>query len=253
MKNVKIFGILNVTPDSFSDGGKFLDPFVALQHARNLLEENVDFLDVGGESTRPDADTISPDQEWARIFPILDQLFKIIPENLSLDTFHPETAEKFLALGGTILNDVSGFQNPKMRDLVAKFQPLCIVNHFPGKNSADAHEQEICSKNQVVDELLFRKSELIAAGVSAEKIVLDPGIGFGKTMDLNRELLKFSSFVPNERVMIGHSRKRFLGENRFEIQPNLAAAKIAIESGTEFLRVHDVSVHKKLAQELAKK
>ncbi|MCF7917824.1 dihydropteroate synthase [Candidatus Gracilibacteria bacterium] len=243
--NCQIFGILNVTPDSFSDGGKFLDEKLALDQAQKLFDDGADFVDVGGQSTRPGSPDIPWQKEWEREEIILKTLLKTYPNKISLDTFHPETARRFFELGGTILNDVSGFGNSCMRDIAPQFA-MIIVNHFPGKTVDEVHEQKICSINQVRDELLFRKEQLLQSGVSASAIVLDPGIGFGKTMELNWELLKFPLLVPNERVLIGHSRKRFLGEKRFEIDTNLCAARRALDMGAAFLRVHDVFEHRKL-------
>ena len=236
----KIFGILNVTPDSFSDGGLYLDPEKALVQAEKLFSEGADFIDVGGQSTRPGADEITSEQEWSRIKNVIKKLIEAYPDKISLDTKNYKTAEKFLALGGNILNDVSGFQDEKMRELAAEYECLCIINHFPGKNIQEVHEQEICSINKVRDDLLARKQDLIAAGVRAENIILDPGIGFGKSMDLNWALLKFPALLPDEKILIGHSRKRFLGENRFDPEVNKKAAEIAINAGAAYLRVHEM-------------
>ncbi len=238
-QNIKFFGILNVTPDSFSDGGEFLDMEKALEHAHTLILDGADFIDIGGESTRPNAAPINSTQEWERVGSILEQLVKAYPGQISLDTRNVETAEKFLDLGGTILNDVLGFQNPEMRALAPKFETI-ILMHFPGETVEDVHFQQIDSPEQVRDELLKRKAELLEAGVSADAIILDPGIGFGKTMECNRALLKFGELLPDEHVLIGHSRKRFLGDDRFEIEPNVEAGKIAIDSGAMYLRVHDI-------------
>jgi len=240
MKSVQLFGILNVTPDSFSDGGEFLDTEKALERAHQLILDGVDFIDVGGESTRPDAEPINSTQEWGRIETILRKLIEQYLGQISLDTRNVETAEKFLALGGTILNDVSGFQNPAMRALAPKFEKI-ILMHFPGNTVEEVHTQSIDSVEQVRDELLQRKAELLEAGVSADAIILDPGIGFGKTMECNRALLKFAKLLPDEPVLIGHSRKRFLGEHRFEIEPNVEAGEIAIQAGASYLRVHEVA------------
>lgn len=242
----QIFGILNVTPDSFSDGGEFLNTTKALTHAEEMFAQGASFIDVGGQSTRPGAAEISWQEEWERIESVLKKLLRQSPERISLDTFHPETARKFLELGGRILNDVSGFQSEIMKGLAVTFEPIVMVNHFPGKTIDEVHEQKMCSMDKVRDELLSRKEELVKLGVDPNKIILDPGIGFGKTMELNWELLKFPSLVPNEKVMIGHSRKRFLGEDRFEVDRNLQAAQIAIESGASYVRVHDVLSHQRL-------
>lgn len=239
-RKIQLFGILNITPDSFSDGGKYFEIEKALTHAEQLLAKGADYIDVGGESTRPNAPEIPWQEEWERVSEIVERLLKKYTEKVSLDTKNWQTAEQFLKLGGTILNDVSGFQDPKMIEIAVRFQPLVIMNHFPGKTAEEVHLQQIDSLDQVKDDLLKKKEQLVKEGLEAEKIILDPGIGFGKTMELNWKLLEFAKHVPEERVMIGHSRKRFLGEHRFETEPNVAAGKIAIEAGTCFLRVHEV-------------
>jgi len=242
MKQVQLFGIVNITPDSFSDGGEFLNPVKAIEQVKKLFKDGADFVDIGGQSTCPNAEEITPEEEWGRVKSVLRE---IISERISLDTKHSETAKKFLELGGRILNDVSGFQDSAMKELAPQFS-MVVINHFPGATIQEVHEQKICSINRVRDDLFIRKEELIKFGVKPNNIVLDPGIGFGKTMELNRELLRFAELVPEEKVMIGHSRKRFLGEQRFKIESNLEAAKIAINSGASFLRVHDVVGHKVL-------
>jgi dihydropteroate synthase len=236
--SVQFFGILNVTPDSFSDGGEFLDREKALKHAEKLIQDGADYIDVGGESTRPDAESIDSDQEWERVGEIVKQLLKKYPGQISLDTRNVVTAEKFLAFGGTILNDVSGFQDPAMRAIAPKFEKI-ILMHFPGKTVDEVHAQHIDSVEVVRENLLQRKELLVQAGVSPDSIILDPGIGFGKTMACNWELLKFAELLPNETILIGHSRKRFLGEDRFETEPNVEAGNIAIQSGASYLRVHE--------------
>ena len=240
---MKIFGILNITPDSFSDGGEFFDPQKAFVRAEQMFAEGADFVDVGGESTRPGAEEVSSKQEWDRVGTVLKILLEKFPGKISLDTRHPETAKRFLQLGDTILNDVSGFRDSQMIELAVRFSSVVIVNHFPGDTPGEVHKKLIDSAEQVRDELLQKKKELLVAGVLPENIILDPGIGFGKTRDLNWKLLEFATLVPDEKVMIGHSRKRFLGENRFKIERNLEAAKIAVDRGAAFLRVHDVATH----------
>jgi dihydropteroate synthase len=246
----QIFGILNITPDSFSDGGQFLDLEKAVTQAQKLVNDGAHFIDVGGESTRPGAVTITFEEEWERIGIVITTLQEKFPDTLSLDTRRPAIAQKFLERGGTILNDVSGFQSPKMQLLAAQYQPLCIVNHFPGKNIEEVHEKSIDSIHQVRDELLKTAEEMIKSGIKPQKIVLDPGIGFGKTMELNQKLLSFAKEVSEYPVLIGHSKKRFLGQYRFTKEANLEAAQIALEAGTKYLRVHDVASHAQLIKKL---
>lgn len=247
-----IFGILNLTPDSFSDGAQYPTVSSALEAAQQLINDGADVIDVGAEATNPKAEPITSAEEWLRLSKVLPSLLTRHPERISLDTRNPETARKFLSLGGTILNDVSGFQDPRMIQLAARFQPLCIINHFPGPTPKAVHNLRIDSMEQVTKDLLKTRSKLVKAGVSRENIVLDPGIGFGKTSELNRRLLRFAKIVPSSHVMIGYSRKRFLGKNRMEIGPNLEAATIAARSGAYCIRVHDVAAHKQHLKNLEK-
>ncbi len=236
---VEIFGILNITPDSFSDGGMFLTPKTAIERAQILFDNGATYVDVGGESTRPGAKAITPEEEWGRVGEVLEHLLETFPGEISLDSKNPYTVQKYLELGGMIINDVSGFQDPMMLELAAEFDALCIVNHFPGKTIEEVHRQSIDSETKVMDDLMFKAEKMILYGISPKNIVLDPGIGFGKTQELNEKLLGFAALVPDFKVLIGHSKKRFLGENRFESKPNIAAGKISADSGAWAIRVHD--------------
>ncbi|NCP67263.1 dihydropteroate synthase [bacterium] len=238
----KIMGILNITPDSFSDGGLYANTDLALTQAKRLITDGADLVDVGAESTKPGANAISPTEEWERMSEfwqgVVDSDLLDI-SHFSLDTRNPSTAEQFLKLGGKIINDVSGFQDPEMIVLAAEYQATCVVNHFPGKSVGEVHEQKISSISQVTEDLLARAKQMIGQGVDRNKIILDPGIGFGKTPELNWALLAFAAQTPEFEVLIGHSKKRFLGEDRFGKEVNLAAAKRAIETGAAYLRVHE--------------
>lgn len=243
----QLIGILNVTPDSFSDGGKYDSTEAALVQARQLLADGATWVDVGAESTRPNAETITVETEWERMKAfwqaVLDSKDLEI-EKFSLDTRNPSTAQKFLALGGGIINDVSGFQDPSMIDLAVKYQATCLVNHFPGKSVEEVHEQNISSIEVVKADLLVKAAEMIERGVARDKIILDPGIGFGKTLTLNEALLDFSAHVPSWPVLIGHSKKRFLGDDRYEKDVNVAAGERAAKAGAAYVRVHDPQWYK---------
>ena len=246
---IKFVGILNVTPDSFSDGNQFLEPEKALAQATRLFSEGASLVDIGAESTRPGATALTAEQEWQRLEPVLKQLLKLFPGKLSVDTYHPETAEKALALGDVIINDVTGMNNPAMVAVVVKHQARCIVSHLPGKDIQAAHQGELLSSIQEVRDDLLNKAKLLESqGLQRQQIILDPGVGFGKTPELNNELLKFAEQTPDYQVMIGYSRKRFLGEHRMELVPNLAAGQVAIAAGAAYLRVHDVAGHHQLLQ-----
>lgn len=240
----KIVGILNVTPDSFSDGGKFFTYEKAIQHADQLFHDGAAIVDVGGESTRPYAVKLSDDEEWRRLEAVLTILIPKYPGKISIDSCHPSTIENALAIGHVIVNDVTGLNNSKMVDVVVRNKSEVIVSHLNGIDVEKAHHGELIDDVNIVrNELLGKAEMLMRKGLSKEHIILDPGIGFGKTARLNQELLSFAHLIPDFKVMIGYSRKRFLGENRLDIEPNLVAAKIAIESGARYLRVHDVKSH----------
>jgi dihydropteroate synthase len=248
---VKLVGILNVTPDSFSDGGQFLHPVEAIAQAEKLLEDGASIIDVGAESTRPHATPLTDEEEWQRLEPVLQVLLREYPGMISIDSYHPETIRQAYRLGPVIVNDVTCFNNPEMIDVVIELCPNVIISHLPNMTIQEAHRQvPVTSMQQIRDDLLQKADLLQSQGVTAEKIILDPGIGMGKTMELNKQLLKFAREVPTYPVMIGYSRKRFLGEHRMEIGPNLAAAKIAIKNGASYLRVHDVAAHAQLLQQL---
>lgn len=245
---VQLVGILNVTPDSFSDGGSFLDPVAAIQQAEQLFTDGASIVDVGAESTRPNAEVLTDDQEWGRLEPILKVLIPKYQGKISLDTYHPATIKRAWEIGPLIINDVTGFNDPAMRQLAAQLNAIVIVSHLPsGMTIQQAHETTpVSSVQQVKDELLARASMLEELGLERAHIILDPGIGFGKIPEVNQQLLTFASLVPRYKVMIGYSRKRFLGEHRMELQPNLEAGKIATQSGAVYLRVHDVAGHTSL-------
>ncbi len=246
----QLVGILNLTPDSFSDGGVYVEPAVALARVAQLFAEGATIVDTGAESTRPGATRLTAAEERARLEPVLPLLLEQYAGQLSLDTYHPETADWALGLGSIIINDVTGMHNPKMIEVVTRHGAQCIVSHLPADDVQSAHQGELISDIQVIiDDLLATESLLRAEGLEAEDIILDPGIGFGKTPELNRELLKFAQYVPDKSVMIGYSRKRFLGEDRMELAPNLAAGRIAMAAGAAYLRVHDVAGHRALYTE----
>lgn len=259
----KLVAILNVTPNSFSDGGLFLKSEDALKQARKLFADGAAIVDVGAEATNPWAEPLTPDQEWARLEPVLPILVKEFPAQLSIDTYHPETAEKALKLtsaGQRIwINDVMTFRDPAIIKVAAKYGATCIVSHAPlnAKTVKEVHKQKIDDIQIVIDELESKRQEMIQAGVKPEHIILDPGIGFGKTMRLNWQLIEFKKYV-DYPVMLGHSRKRFLATDpktgepladdqiRFTPERNLEVAQKIIDAGTDYLRAHEIALYKEL-------
>lgn len=257
---MKLVGILNVTPDSFSDGGKFFAIKKALAQADKLIADGAEIIDVGAESTNPKSRPLSPTEEWKRLENLLPELLEKYPGRISVDSYHPETIEHAAQLGPIIINDVTGFSDPAMMRLAVDYDLTCIISHLPhefGDDILAAHQEKpVDSLTQVIDELLERRDELAGLGIPYSQIILDPGIGFGKTMRLNWQLLEFAKHISDHEVMIGHSRKRFLGSSpktgaplpdgdklRMSDEANLLAAKIAKDSGAAYLRVHDPSLY----------
>jgi dihydropteroate synthase len=243
----ELVGILNLTPDSFSDGGAHDDPAAAVRHAGQLYAQGAALVDIGAESTRPGAVPLSWEQEAGRLEPVLTEI-AARRWALSLDSYHPETVSWAHGLiGHFLINDVTGFASTGMREVAAETALPVVVGHLPltaQGNIQKAHRDEpVDSVDQVVDELNMRIAQLVWAGVDDEQIIVDPGIGFGKTMRTNWELLRVAERFRDRRVMVGYSRKRFLGKRRMEIRSNLEAGRIAIDSGAAYLRVHEVAPH----------
>ena len=241
---LQLVGILNITPDSFSDGGKFFNAKLAIRQARKLFTDGASIVDVGAESTRPNSTPLSVDAEWERLKPVLQVLIPLYPNKISVDSYHPKNIERAFSIGPIIVNDVTGMNNPSMVDVVSKLKSTVIISHLPTSDIQEAHRLvPISSVEQVREDLLSKAKLLEEKGLRRDQIILDPGIGFGKTAEINKELLNFAKQVPQFMVMIGYSRKRFLGDNRMDLQPNLEAGKVAVASGAAYLRVHDVSGH----------
>ena len=242
----ELVGILNMTPDSFSDGGQNNSVETAVKHAEQMLSQGASIIDVGAESTRPGAEAIDWSEEVTRLAGLIQQA-QARDWNISLDTYHPETvdwASKILA--NFIINDVTGFRNPTMRQLAASTGNKVVVSHLPtvSHKIQDAHQQKpVDSIDQVVEELHQSVDQLVQAGVTQDNIIVDPGIGFGKSRQLNWRLLRFGLYMPEHEVMVGYSRKSFLGEGRLEIEVNYLAGQIAVEANVSYLRVHDVQGH----------
>ena len=238
-----------MTPDSFSDGGQFFDSQRAVDQAEKLFTDGAAIVDVGAESTRPNAQKLTDDEEWRRLEPILEVLLSKYAGKISLDSYHPETMRKAFVIGPVIMNDVTAFHDSQMQVIDTQHNAKVIISHLPGTDIQAAHrDAPVTTVEQVGSDLLATAHRLEVNGLARENIILDPGIGFGKTMELNWELLKFAEVVPEYAVMIGYSRKRFLGERRMELAPNLEAARVAIAHGAGYLRVHDVAGHAKLLQ-----
>ncbi len=244
----KIVGILNITPDSFSDGGKWNAPEVAFERVDMLFAEGADIIDIGAESTRPKAHTVQVRNEWQRLSPVIGLLRERYPaDKFSIDTRHARVAS--LAIHNwsdeLIINDVSGAHDPDMVGLVAQKGSFIVVGHLPAEANGDiqkAHNVQETSLDKVVTEIHEKIDGIIEEGVDPSKIVVDPGIGFGKEQGLNWQLLEFAKYTEYP-TMIGHSQKGFLGNQRYSSEYNAEIGRIAANAGAAYIRVHDVAAH----------
>jgi dihydropteroate synthase len=246
---MKIMGVVNVTPDSFSDGGRYLDPAAAVEHGRQLIEDGAEILDVGGESTRPGADPVSEEEELRRVEPVVSGL-AAVGAQVSVDTSKAAVAAAALDAGAAIVNDVTALRgDPEMAGLCAERGAGVVLMHMRGDPRTMQDEPRY---EDVVDEvkgfLAERVEAAVAAGIAAERIWLDPGIGFGKTAAHNLELLRRLGELGElgRPLVVGTSRKSFIG--RADGSPvddrlggTIASSVLAAVEGAEVLRVHDVA------------
>jgi dihydropteroate synthase len=242
-----VVGIVNVTPDSFSDGGQFLDPDRAISHALRLRDDGADLVDVGGESTRPGAGAVAPEDELARVIPVVDALARA-GVAVSVDTMKPQVMRAAIDAGAAMVNDVNAFRAPGAIDAVARSRVGVCAMHMKGTPrdmQADPRYADVVA--EVAAYLRERTAALEAAGVAADRIVIDPGFGFGKTMAHNLALLRALPALASLGfpVLAGLSRKRTLGEITGRpagerAAASVAAALLAVQNGARLVRVHDV-------------
>jgi dihydropteroate synthase len=238
-------GIVNVTPDSFSDGGQFLEPSSAVDHALRLIAEGADIIDLGGESTRPGSEGISVEEELHRVLPVLRQLRKCQPDvPISVDTTKADVAREVLAAGADIINDVSGLSDPEMLAVLRETGGGYCLMHTRGvpKTMQDDPQYEDVV-GEVFGFLKDQRAMMITSGIAPESIAVDPGLGFGKTSEHNWQLVEnIADFHRlGAPILVGHSRKRFIAE-RFadrEEGTRLVSRRL-IEGGVHILRVHTV-------------
>jgi dihydropteroate synthase len=249
-RSYRIMGVLNVTPDSFSDGGRFLDPAVAVAHGLQLEHDGADLLDVGGESTRPGAVPVPADEELRRVVPAIEGLVAAGTRvQISIDTFKLVVAQQAVAAGATYVNDVTAFRaDPELAGFVADRGLDCCLMHMRGEPRT--MQQDPVYADVVADVKAFLEERLaaaVAAGIDERRIMLDPGIGFGKTLAHNLELLRrLDELVALGRpLVVGTSRKSFLGrivgrETDDRLPGTIATNVLALERGASVFRVHDV-------------
>ena len=250
-----VVGILNVTPDSFSDGGDFLDPEVAADQAATMLDEGADILDVGGESTRPGSDPVSQEEEVRRVVPVLKRILSVRPEAvISIDTYRSGTATAALEAGASLVNDVTALRgDPRMASVIQEAACPVILMHMQGEPKTmqkEPHYEDVVG--EVRDFLAERAEYAVAAGIRPENVILDPGIGFGKNLEHNLALLRNLDAIVDLGfpVLIGTSRKSFMEkitgvqEARDRVSGTVATTVLAYERGATFFRVHDVRANR---------
>ena len=243
-----IMGVVNVTPDSFSDGGKFLEPDQAMAHARSLIAQGADILDIGGESTRPGAAPVDLDEERRRVLPVVEAL-RDCEVPLSVDTRKPELMRESVAAGASMVNDVYGFRGEGALEAAADTDAAICIMHMQGEPRTmqqSPHYDDVVK--EVGDYLAARVAAAGQAGISRDRIVVDPGFGFGKTLAHNlallRELGRFREL--GVALLAGLSRKSMLGAltgrgPMERVHASVAAALIAVQNGAHIVRVHDVA------------
>jgi dihydropteroate synthase len=247
----KIMGILNITPDSFSDGGKYLDLDKAIGHGRRMVEEGASIIDVGGESSRPGSKSVPARIQIERIIPVIENLKLSLGERveLSVDTRDPEVASRALAVGATIINDISAGQHNEMLHLAAENDVSIVLMHMQGTPTTmqqRPHYEDVVK--EICEFLAERVQRACSAGVSATRVIVDPGIGFGKLAEHNLQILRELEHIVElgRPVLLGTSRKRFLSSICQEpVFEQLAAATCAttvlgVLAGISIFRVHDV-------------
>ncbi len=243
-------GILNVTRDSFSDGGLYFDKSAAIKRAIQMVEEGADIIDIGGESTRPGAEPVTVKEELRRTIPVIEALAKEINVPISIDTYKSEVAEKALDAGASIVNDISGLRfDPEMAKVVSDYKVPVVIMHIKGRPK-DMQQNPVYEA--LVPEIMdyLREGIRLAkeSGVSEDKIIIDPGIGFGKTFNQNLEIINnLHEFTLLEKpILIGPSRKAFIGKilgnvsETDRLEGTSAAVAISIMSGANIIRVHDI-------------
>lgn len=247
--SAQIMGILNVTPDSFSDGGEFFSPDDAIQRGLEIAEEGADIIDIGAESTRPGAEAVSADEEIRRLSPVVEELVKRTDTVISIDTTKASVAREMLQKGGDLINDISGLKfDPDLAGVVAEFGCPVILMHIQGTPRT---MQENPSYGDVIEDILqYFKDQIDYArsqGIADEQILIDPGIGFGKTVEHNYRIIKdLRQFtLLGFPVVVGASRKSFIGKTLDlpvgeRLEGSLAVAALSIWNGAAVLRVHDV-------------
>jgi len=245
-----LMGVLNVTPDSFSDGGKFLDAKSAITQGLLMAEEGADIIDVGGESTRPGAEPVSTKQQIKRVVPVIQALYQKVNVPISIDTYNVEVTKAALDAGATIINDITALSDEKMGELAAEHEVPVVLMHMQGTPMTMQTEPKYDDVvGEVLEFLLGLAERAERFGIPKERIFIDPGIGFGKTLEHNLLLLKnIDKFVDTDyRVLVGPSRKSFIGSITGRKNPaerifgTAATVAHCAAAGVSIVRVHDIA------------
>jgi dihydropteroate synthase len=245
-----VMGVLNVTPDSFSDGGQFLNPDKAVEHGLQMAADGAAIIDVGGESTRPGSAPVSAEQQIQRVVPVIEALCRKTDVPVSIDTYKYEVAKAALDAGAVIINDITALSDERVGELAAERQVPVVMMHMQGTPATMQNEPKYDDVvSEVLEFLLSRAKHAEKLGISKKKIFIDPGIGFGKTTEHNLSLLKnIDKFVATGyRVLVGTSRKRFIGQITGKGKPaerifgTAATVALCAAAGVSIVRVHDVS------------
>ncbi len=248
-KQALIMGIINLTPDSFSDGGQFNSVDAAVRHSEKLVEEGADILDVGGESTRPGANKVATQQELDRVIPVIEKIVQITEIPISIDTYKPSVMLAAVNAGAQMINDVNGLRSEGALQTVADVDvPVCLMHMLKQPNTMQTAPEYDDVVTEVIAFLLERRKACERAGISGDDVVIDPGIGFGKTLEHNLLLLRAVKRMQTEtacRILIGVSRKSLieeqLGRSLDERLPaSLGLAVQSVLNGAKIIRVHDV-------------
>ncbi|MEW6739489.1 MAG: dihydropteroate synthase [Nitrospirota bacterium] len=257
-KKTYIMGVLNVTPDSFSDGGLFFSEKKAIEHALRLIEDGADIIDIGGESTRPGSEPVSVEEEIRRTIPVIKAISREIKVPISIDTYKSEVAKHALDAGASIVNDISGLRfDPEMPKVVSEYKVPVIIMHIKGRPK-DMQQNPVYEAliPEIMDYLRISIRLANKFGISDDKIIIDLGIGFGKTFEHNLEIIKnLKEFtLLGKPIAVGVSRKAFIGKILGDVPPSerlegtAAAVAISIFNGANIVRVHDVKEMARVAK-----
>ncbi len=250
LERTLIMGIVNVTPDSFSDGGRFLDRERAVEHALRLVDEGADIIDIGGESTRPGAQPVPLEEELRRVIPVVEGLRRRSEVMISVDTYKAEVARRALEAGAEMVNDISALRfDPEMARVVAQHDAYVVLMHMQGTPQTMQDNPQYDDVVQDIREFLHERiAAAVAAGIKREKIIIDPGIGFGKLLEHNLEILRRLEELKalGRPILIGPSRKSFIGQLTGlpvdqRLEGTIASVVVGVLHGAAIVRVHDVA------------